>query len=82
MATQGHTSTYHQSPLFSQRSENEKKILHQYYHRVNEAKQKGGVSEPGEVINSFPEKQRKIIHDFLHDIGTKGSHASHAGIEQ
>ncbi|RNA07006.1 hypothetical protein BpHYR1_046622 [Brachionus plicatilis] len=70
------SKSYLQSPIYAQRNDEEKKVLRDYYNRLEEATKTAGVDQPSDVIDIFPEDQKKIIHKFLKETGVKSSDIS------
>ncbi|CAF0954450.1 unnamed protein product [Brachionus calyciflorus] len=61
-----------ESEEMSQRSDDEKEILHRYYQKIGHQSHQGRRYQRGYIIKSFPRHEQDVIHDFLHQIGQKG----------
>ncbi|CAF1110346.1 unnamed protein product [Brachionus calyciflorus] len=61
--------SFKETPQYAKRNEQEKKILDEYYKRVEEGTKTGDVRQPSDIINTFLETQRPVIHQFLHETG-------------
>ena len=73
--TSGTRSRREESEEMSQRSDEEKEILHNYYREVGHSKAYHGSLKPGSVIKMFNKEEQKVIKRFLHQIGQKGRRA-------
>ncbi|CAF0954468.1 unnamed protein product [Brachionus calyciflorus] len=64
-----------ESEEMSERSDEEKDIIHRYYQKIRSQRGSGGHHDYGFIIKKFPRHEREIIHDFLSQIGSKGRRA-------